>query len=151
LYLNPMYPDMFSNLIRSILRWTPLVKKFHFGCTEKYQQCQQLEQNQKWQQQVPLEPIKFFPDENTHLEILKAVRENFHLHVVDLDIDGWNGDHDLERSQPNIVAFLWWTQSKATGCREHVALAVGIHRTSCTLPVVNGRDLVYHFLRQSVV
>jgi len=82
---------------------------------------------------------------------LRAVRANFHFNFIDLNIDGWNGDHDLEKSRALLHLYGERNQRLQSVVKNPYDLPKSLWPLILHMANRAGRDYVYQFLRQSVV
>jgi len=146
LYLDPVFPDLYVNLIQSIPRWTPQVKKLRLGCMKPQEQYWWSEHNQQ-QLPFPSEFTAFFPNDNIRMQFLEAVRKNFHLQVIELDIEGWHGDHDLNKSLTLLHAYGERNRGLQGVVNNPYALPMSLWPFILHIADRAGRDFVYKFMR----
>jgi len=134
LFLSPWHRQLYLELIQSIPRWTSLVKSFRLGCPEQVEH---------------LQLIDFFPDDDMHSKFLHAVRENFHLRAIDLEINTEYGNDNLEESRTLLLLYCERNRKFWDVVNKPYTLPVYLWPYILYFAGRAGPDSAYQFLRQS--
>jgi len=136
LHLVPMYPKLYLDLIQSVPCWTPDVKNLLLGCSDNLGH---------------YSLINFFPDDAIRSKFLQAVRENFHLQVIDLECGPVPGNDDLEKSRRLLHLYSERNRRFRDVVNNPFTLPVYLWPFILHIADRAGRDFVYQFLIQSAV